>query len=623
MPEVRSTSVPGISFLPAEDRDSFAEEFQKDIKFLELLILMISKSCATGSVDITWVDENDPDGMRQVLGTTQAARTGCSNYLHWDRPDPSQKFCNVVNDHGRRTAESCAICDKAAEKRVGECGRAEVYRCHAGLSGVAVPVISNGKHIATIYSGQVLTSRHSEQELVQIRNDVRRLSHVDLDELARAYWEVPVVSPGELDDTVRILEMFADHLARTWKRLVDTVEVERQRLRERQLAATEFAYMILQGEIEDREKLTRLLRRLRLTQFPNRVLVVSLEPEEQLRGRISFDLAFHAALHAVEDVAEKHKNIVVAHLRQHGVCVFFRDNSGGASGSPAQTLAYRIHDAVSSRSIIRTRVGIGGLQEDWRTLADSYHEACLALSASDRNIVSGLGCTTEVSELNRQVETACRHIARQNTTEARMEIRALPALANRRLGSGSQAVQRNFFSSALESLCLAAMKAGCRQEIVEEIRDDAHAEMRKAAATFPMQTAFLEGVDAVTDEVERLMSAKSDKTINRIRQMIDRRLKSSKNRKPLTLTEAAAALHVSPPHLSRTFRRITGGNFHDFVTLRRLEYAQRLLLDPLEPVAAIAIRCGFSTPAYFTRVFRKHFGLAPTEFAKLPQAGPK
>jgi hypothetical protein len=90
-----------MAFLPPEDKEPFAEEFRKDLQFLELLILMISKSTVTGSLDITWVDGNDPEGLRHVLGTTQAARTRCSGYVHWDRPDPSQHFCNVINDYGR------------------------------------------------------------------------------------------------------------------------------------------------------------------------------------------------------------------------------------------------------------------------------------------------------------------------------------------------------------------------------------------------------------------------------------------------------------------------------------------------------------------------------------------
>ena len=106
-------SAPGMDFLPLDQQQLFAHEFQKDVEFLQFLILLVSKSCATGSVDITWMDGND--GLRQVIGTTQAAKAACSRYLQWDREDPSQRFCNAVSDFGRRAAESCGVCENAAE----------------------------------------------------------------------------------------------------------------------------------------------------------------------------------------------------------------------------------------------------------------------------------------------------------------------------------------------------------------------------------------------------------------------------------------------------------------------------------------------------------------------------
>src|SRR5579862_6755231 len=117
------------------------------------------------------------------MGTTQAAKAPCSRYLRWDRADPSQRFCNVVSADGQRAAESCGVCENAAEKRVGESGRAQVYRCHAGLTDIAVPVIADGRHIATLYSGQVLTAPPSKAGFQRVARDVARLSYIDVQDL--------------------------------------------------------------------------------------------------------------------------------------------------------------------------------------------------------------------------------------------------------------------------------------------------------------------------------------------------------------------------------------------------------------------------------------------------------
>ena len=612
-------SAPGMDFLPLDQQQLFAHEFQKDLEFLQFLVLMVSKSCATGSVDITWVDGND--GLRQVIGTTQAAKSPCSRYLQWDRQDASQRFCNVVSDFGRRAAESCGVCENAAEKRVGESGRAQVYRCHAGLTDIAVPVIADGRHIATLYSGQVLTERPSKAGFERVARDVHRLSYINVKDLEESYWNVPVVSEADIENTVRILELLADFLARLWLRLGETVKAERGKLRLGQLAAKEFAYLILQPEIQDRTRLFHLMKQLGFLQPPNRVIVIKLQNEDEFdRPAGSFDVVFTGALQAVEELAERTRQMTVAYLRRRGVCVFFRDlTEGPSAGLRARSLSEKILYEISSRSDIAVRIGVGGLKTDWQQLAESYHEACLALAGSQDVIATCQESSTRLCELTAQVELACSQLSDQQIQDARFTLRSLPLLANRRIGSSALADHRNFFSSALESLCFTALKAGCESASISRAREDVQKELVRAATVFDVQSAFLEGSELIAEEIRRLLNGKHEKVIARVQQMLDRRLKQGKENAPLSLAAAAKALGVSTGHLSRTFRRLTGMTFREYAISRRVEHARRLLLDPLNNVSSVSDACGFSTPAYFARVFRKVVGCSPAEYAHDPR----
>jgi AraC-like DNA-binding protein/ligand-binding sensor protein len=616
------TSAPGIEFLPLEEQQPFAQEFQKDVEFFELLILMISKSLVTGSVDITWMDGYD--SLRQVIGTRQAAKSLCSRYLRWDREDPSQRFCNIVSDFARRAAESCAVCENAAERRAGQSGHTQVYRCHAGLTDIAVPVIADGRHIATLYSGQVLTAPPSKAGFERIAKDVSRLTYIDLEDLKKAYWEVPVVSEEDIENTVHVLELFAEYLARSSKRLVDTVRAECREVRVGQLAAEEFAYMILQPETVDRAGICQLMKQLRFRQPPNRVLVAKLPSEEDLGlGAVSFDLEFTTALQAIEELAKKTENMTVAYLRRRGVCVILRDITDGPSaGLRARALAEKILYEISSRCNIRARIGIGGLKPGWRDLAESYHEACAALAGSDDLIAICGDSAPALSELTTQIEVACRQLADQGVQDARVTLRALPLLANRRLGSSAVADHRNFFSSTLESLCFTALKAGAGAESIVTIRTDTQLRLARAVTVFDVQAAFLDAVETITEEMRYLLIGKHEKVISRVRQMLDRRLKEGRHDDTFSLADAAKVLGVSTGHLSRTFHRVTGKTFRDYAMSRRIEYSCRSLLDPLNNVSDVASRCGFASSAYFARVFRKFVGCAPTEYAKDPRRMP-
>jgi AraC-like DNA-binding protein len=77
--------------------------------------------------------------------------------------------------------------------------------------------------------------------------------------------------------------------------------------------------------------------------------------------------------------------------------------------------------------------------------------------------------------------------------------------------------------------------------------------------------------------------------------------------------QIAEAVGISERHLARVFAE-SGEPPGAYVLSRRLERARSVLADDAErttPIAAIAARCGFSSQAYFARVFKARFGTTP------------
>lgn len=81
--------------------------------------------------------------------------------------------------------------------------------------------------------------------------------------------------------------------------------------------------------------------------------------------------------------------------------------------------------------------------------------------------------------------------------------------------------------------------------------------------------------------------------------------------RPVTRTEAAAVIGVHPNHLSRLVARHAGVGFSAWLSARRIELAQELLLASGASASAVAARSGFASPAYFNRVFRRSTGESP------------
>jgi AraC-like DNA-binding protein len=91
-----------------------------------------------------------------------------------------------------------------------------------------------------------------------------------------------------------------------------------------------------------------------------------------------------------------------------------------------------------------------------------------------------------------------------------------------------------------------------------------------------------------------------------------RRLLNDPDRDRLGLESFAEELGVSYSWFRRTFRTQTGFTPQRFRGLRRLDRACQLLSDTNLSIGEVAEALGFSSQAYFARVFRKETGLAPS-----------
>jgi len=84
------------------------------------------------------------------------------------------------------------------------------------------------------------------------------------------------------------------------------------------------------------------------------------------------------------------------------------------------------------------------------------------------------------------------------------------------------------------------------------------------------------------------------------------------------LDEYLDTLHFSSDHLRKIFKKELGVTPHRYLNDKRLQTAADMLQSGYSnsSVAEIAQMCGFSEPLYFSRMFKKKFGVSPTNYAK-------
>ncbi|WP_127579490.1 helix-turn-helix transcriptional regulator [Paenibacillus koleovorans] len=83
---------------------------------------------------------------------------------------------------------------------------------------------------------------------------------------------------------------------------------------------------------------------------------------------------------------------------------------------------------------------------------------------------------------------------------------------------------------------------------------------------------------------------------------------------PLTLTMLADMFHISPFHLSRLFKLVTGFTFVKYLNNVRTSESQKLLRDSEFSITDISQIVGFDSPTHFGRVFKELTGCTPSQY---------
>jgi AraC-like DNA-binding protein len=71
---------------------------------------------------------------------------------------------------------------------------------------------------------------------------------------------------------------------------------------------------------------------------------------------------------------------------------------------------------------------------------------------------------------------------------------------------------------------------------------------------------------------------------------------------------------MSAFYFCKTFRKVTGVTFVDYLARLRIESVKSLLLNPHKRISEAAFEAGFQSLSQFNRVFRRIAGEAPTVY---------
>lgn len=83
----------------------------------------------------------------------------------------------------------------------------------------------------------------------------------------------------------------------------------------------------------------------------------------------------------------------------------------------------------------------------------------------------------------------------------------------------------------------------------------------------------------------------------------------------ITVTDLANRLHLSPNYLSALFKKHTGSNISEYITLQRIRHAKEIMAENCSlKTYEVADMVGYNDYEYFRKLFKRYVGINPAQY---------
>ena len=123
-------------------------------------------------------------------------------------------------------------------------------------------------------------------------------------------------------------------------------------------------------------------------------------------------------------------------------------------------------------------------------------------------------------------------------------------------------------------------------------------------------------IDSILVRLQKEVDSTNSMPVRTVKQLISKNFANT-----ISLDDLTKEVNLSPPYLSELFKNETGETISNYIQRTRIEMAQHLLLTTMMNVTEVADAVGYADAKYFSRVFRKHLGIRPSDFRYLNKWG--
>lgn len=122
-----------------------------------------------------------------------------------------------------------------------------------------------------------------------------------------------------------------------------------------------------------------------------------------------------------------------------------------------------------------------------------------------------------------------------------------------------------------------------------------------------MENEIKDAISELCITFQRISGSKKE-LVEKVKEMIEKNYQQD-----ISLGRLAQLFFVSQPYLSKIFKQETGTNLNSYITEVRMQHAKELLEKTDKKVSEIAKMVGYEEPNYFTKVYKKSYGVLPSD----------
>ncbi|MBN1411322.1 MAG: helix-turn-helix domain-containing protein [Spirochaetales bacterium] len=349
------------------------------------------------------------------------------------------------------------------------------------------------------------------------------------------------------------------------------------------------------------------------------VVKINLDHEEQRMIDHDLDIlnnaitAINRKMHAL--MADKDFLVLPLGSDKTGICLAVR-NYVEADKSFLMNLAETLHKEIRRKLKTQVFIGMGRSYSRFENLPLSFKEALIAQEYAQRvrhtNVISieSIQAFTEKDEkypfeLKKELLQALR-VGNMPKSKKYLDEFMQSFIVS---FSGKLDELKVKVYELIISISKAAMEGGADNKKIYECNTKFFNSADAITNIMMAKDLLTEFVDNVVCSVNTAQQKNAASSIEKAIAFIEKNY-----RKNLSLKEIASHVFLSTSHLQHLFKSETGQSITRYLNRVRMEKATGLLKEARLNISEIAFELGFNDACYFSKAFKKFYGVAPTEF---------